>query len=62
MSDKKVTRIPKLQPVIMKKTFFLWEGFAEGCKESRTEVQEMYMALRAMYIILFQLYFIITPN
>jgi len=63
MSDKKVTRIPKLLPVIIKKTSFLWKGFiAEGSKESRTEVQEMYMALCAMYIILFQLYFIITPN
>jgi hypothetical protein len=38
------------------------EFIAEGCIQSRNEVQEMYMALCAMYIILFHLYFIITPN
>ena len=38
------------------------EFIAEGCKESRTEVQGMYMVLCAMYIILFHLYCIITPN
>jgi len=40
----------------------LGKGIAEGCKESRTEMEEMYMTLCAMYIILFHLYFIITPN